>query len=170
MKYLYIGKIVNTHGIKGEIRLLSNFKYKDKVFTNGFKIYIGKDKIKEEIVNYRVHKQFDMICLKGINNINDVLKYKGLKVFINQEDLVFEKDEYLDEELIDLVVMCNDKEYGIVYDIEINDINDLLVIQRDDEEYLIPYKKELIKSIDFDKKIIVFEEVVEGLLKWLSIF
>lgn len=165
MKYLYIGKIVNTHGIKGEIRLLSNFKYKDKVFTNGFKIYIGKDKIKEEIVNYRVHKQFDMICLKGINNINDVLKYKGLKVFINQEDLVFEKDEYLDEELIDLVVMCNDKEYGIVSDIEINDINDLLVIQRDDEEYLIPYKKELIKSIDFDKKIIVFEEVVEGLLK-----
>ena len=45
MKYIYIGKIVNTHGIKGEVRLLSNFKFKDKVFKKGMTIYIGKDKV-----------------------------------------------------------------------------------------------------------------------------
>ena len=42
MKYIRIGKIVNTHGVKGEIRLLSDFKFKEKVFKNNFKVYIGK--------------------------------------------------------------------------------------------------------------------------------
>ena len=60
MKYVYIGKIVNTHGIKGELRILSDFKYKDKVFKSNMLIYIGKDKIEEKIVSYRKHKNFDM--------------------------------------------------------------------------------------------------------------
>ena len=60
MKFINIGKIVNTHGIKGELRILSDFKYKDKVFKKGFKFYVGKDK-EELIVNsYRYHKIFDM--------------------------------------------------------------------------------------------------------------
>ena len=41
MKYVYLGKIANTHGIKGELRILSNFKYKSRVFNKGFKVYIG---------------------------------------------------------------------------------------------------------------------------------
>ena len=49
MNYLYIGKLVNTHGIKGEVRILSNFRHKDKVFVKGFKFYVGKDK-KEYVV------------------------------------------------------------------------------------------------------------------------
>ena len=44
MEYLCVGKLVNTHGIKGEVRLLSRFRHKDKVFVKGFKFYIGKDK------------------------------------------------------------------------------------------------------------------------------
>ena len=56
MKYVLIGKIVNTHGLKGEVRILSEFRYKDRVFVPGMKIYIGKDKQEEEIVSYRHHK------------------------------------------------------------------------------------------------------------------
>ena len=51
MKYVLIGKIVNTHGLKGEVRILSSFKYKDKVFKNGMKVYIGKNKIEECITS-----------------------------------------------------------------------------------------------------------------------
>ena len=47
MKYIIIGKIVNTHGIKGELRILSDFKYKDKIFKKGFPLYIGHTKEKE---------------------------------------------------------------------------------------------------------------------------
>lgn len=47
MEYVYIGKIVNTHGIKGEVRLISNFERKDLVFKKNFKIYIGSLKKKK---------------------------------------------------------------------------------------------------------------------------
>ena len=87
MKYIIIGKIVNTHGIKGELRILSDFKYKDKIFKKGFPLYIGYTKEKEIINTYRPHKQFDMVTFNNYNNINEVLKYKGEYVFINKEDL-----------------------------------------------------------------------------------
>ena len=38
---LYVGKVVGTHGIKGEIRILSDFQFKDKIFVVGKKLIIG---------------------------------------------------------------------------------------------------------------------------------
>ena len=83
---IYIGKIVNTHGIKGEVRLLSNFLEKDLIFKNGFKVYIGSKKEEQVINTYRPHKLFDMLTFKGVDDINLVLKYKGEKVYINKAD------------------------------------------------------------------------------------
>ena len=76
MKLIKIGKIVNTHGIKGELRLLSKFPYKDKVFIKNMPIYINKEE-KEIINTYRKHKNFDMITLDGYTNINEVLKLRA---------------------------------------------------------------------------------------------
>ena len=98
MKYIRIGKVVNTHGVKGELRLISDFKYKDKIFKKDFLIYIGKDKCEEKINSYRRHKMFDMITLDGYSNINDVLKYKGSYAFINKEDL--DSTDLIDYKLI----------------------------------------------------------------------
>ena len=82
MNYIYVGEIVNTHGIKGEVRLVSNFERKDLVFKNGFNIYIGNNKEKMIINTYRVHKNFDMLTFIGLNDINDVIIYKGENVYI----------------------------------------------------------------------------------------
>ena len=164
MKYIYLGKIVNTHGIKGELRILSNFKYKNRIFKKGFKIYIGKDKLEEEIVTYRPHKQFDMITLKGYNNINDVLKYKSLNVFINKEDLLLNNNEYLDEELIDLSVICDNKCIGKIKKIEKHPHQDIFVIINNDKRYLVPYVDEFIKEINLEKKIIVINNI-KGLIE-----
>ena len=49
MKYIYIGKIVNTHALKGEVRLISNFEFKERVFKKDFKFYIGQTKEEERI-------------------------------------------------------------------------------------------------------------------------
>ena len=65
MKYVLIGRMVNTHGLKGEVRILSSFKYKDRVFKVGMKIYIGKDKVCEEITSYRFHKIYDMVTFSA---------------------------------------------------------------------------------------------------------
>ena len=138
MKYIYIGKIVNTHGLKGEIRILSDFKYKELIFKDNFKIYIGEDKIPEVINSYRHHKIFDMITIKGINNINDVLKYKGKRVYVNKEDIPFltelgvkDSKKLSDEQILKIVpkiikrikyktIMLSNKEYNEKYGKDMN--------------------------------------------------
>lgn len=156
--YIYLGKIVNTHGIKGEIRILSDFDYKDIVFKKDFKIYIGKDKQEETINTYRVHKNYDMVTLNGINDINDVLKYKGQNVYINKEDI---KDLKVDEDYIGLDVYT-DKYIGKITDI-LKGKNDILVIENESKRYLVPKVDNFIKNIDFDNNKIYINNI-KGLI------
>ena len=159
MNYICRGKIVNTHGIKGEVRLLSNFKYKNKVFKKGMLIYIGKNKEKEVIFSYRPHKQFDMITMEGYININQVLKYKGMKVYINKEDLILKEDEYLDEDLIGLDVMINNKVVGVVKNIEKYPQQNLILVKNSKKEFLIPYVSDIIEEINFEKRYISIQDI-----------
>ena len=156
MKFIYIGRIVNTHGIKGELRILSDFKYKDKVFKKDFKFYIGKDK-EELIVNtYRHHKVFDMVTFNGFNDINEVLKLKGKNVYIDNDDLDLDGEIYIDN-LIGYKVMVGDKDIGVVTDVMHMKANDILKV----DKVLIPYVKEFIIKIE-DNTIYVKD--VGGLL------
>lgn len=163
MEYLYIGKIVNTHGIKGEVRILSNFRYKEKVFKKDMPIYIGKKKDKEIISSYRHHKQFEMICMTGYDNINQILKYKSEKVYINKEDLQLNKNEYLDEDLIDLKVKINNKIIGQVKRIEKYPKQDLIVIKTDKKDCLIPYVSDIIEEINLKEGYIIVKDI-KGLI------
>jgi len=163
MKYILIGKLVNTHGLKGEVRILSQFKYKDKVFIPGMNIYIGKDKVEEKIVSYRHHKIFEMIMMDGYNDINEVIKYKGQYVFVNKDDIKLDKGKYLDEDIIGLNVINNDKEIGLVRKIENHNGNEILVVRGIDRECLIPYNDNFIEKIDLDNKIMKVKNI-DGLL------
>ena len=158
MELIKIGKIVNTHGIKGELRLLSKFPYKDKVFIKGMNIYIDK-KDHEVISTYRKHKNFDMITMEGYSNINEVLKYKGKYVYVNKEDIKLDNN-YLDEDIIGLNTYVNEDYKGIVSNIERYEKTVLLVIKNDDKEYLVPY--DLIDNIDINNKKIFIKDI-EGL-------
>ena len=162
MEYIYIGKIVNTHGIKGEIRIISDFKYKEKIFINGMNIYIGKEKIKETINTYRRHKNFDMITMYGYDNINDILKYKGNKVFILREDLELKEDEYLDSDIIDFDVLINNKVIGKVKNIERYSNNNLIVVNNGVKDFLIPFVSDIIE-LDLQKKEIIVDDI-KGLI------
>lgn len=158
MTLIKIGKIVNTHGIKGELRLLSKFPYKNKVFINNMKIYIDKKDI--EVINtYRKHKNFDMITLKGYSNINEVLKYKGKYVYVDNNDIVLDNNKYLDEDLIGLNVIYEDNDKGIITDIERYDKTVLFNIKGNDKEYLIPYNDNLIYKIDINDKKIYIKDI-----------
>lgn len=159
MEYINIGKIVNTHGIKGELRLLSKFPYKDKVFVKDMVIYINK-KDKEVINTYRRHKCFDMITIEGYNNINDVLKYKGKYVYVNSLDIKLDNDNYLDEELIGLNVIYNGVNKGVITNIERYDKTSLFNIKGNDKEYLIPYNNNLIEKIDINNKNIYIKNII----------
>lgn len=164
MKYIYIGKIVNTHALKGELKLLSDFKYKDRVFKKNFNIYIGKNKIKETITNYRHHKVFDMICLEGYTNINEVLKYKGEKAYVLKEDISLNENEYLDEDLIGLEVYQKDSLIGSVKRIDKYKANDIIIVKGKNKDYLVPYIDEFIKKIDLNHKKIIINDI-KGLIE-----
>lgn len=154
MNKIVIGKYVNTHGIKGEIRIKSNFKYKDKVFKKGNEIIIDKPYI---INSYRIHKGYDMVTLEGINSINDVINLKNSLVYIEREKYL-NNEEYLDEDLIGFSVYCNQELVGNVSNIlRINDNKKLIEI----DSKLIPF--ELIINIDLENKSI-FINYLEGLI------
>jgi len=163
MEYLYLGRIVNTHGIRGEVRIISSFKYKDRAFQAGSKIYIGKNHDEERIVTYRVHKNFDMTTMDGITNINDVLKYKGKNVFIKRSDLILEDGEFLDEDLIGMNVIISGKIVGVVVKIEKDKHQDKIVVNKEGKDYLVPYVYDIIKSINLEERSITLEDI-KGLL------
>lgn len=166
MNNIYVGKIVNTHGIKGEIRIISDFEKKDLVFRDGFKIYIGPN-YHEEIVNtYRMHKNYDMITLKGINDINSVLKYKGEKVYINKEDLNLRGSDYLINDLIGFQIICNNNNYGQVTSIEKSKAHILLKVCKNNKEYYIPYLKEFITNVNLNNQEIEVKRADEFYEIW----
>jgi len=154
---VFIGEIVNTHGIKGELRIISDFKYKDAVFKKNMKFYIGKRK-QEVIVNtYRKHKMFDMVTFEGIDSINDAIAFKGDEVFVKREDL--DINGYVDEDIIGLTVYDNDKVIGVVEDI-IKNRQEILLIKNNDKKYMVPFVDEFV-NIDNGK---IYLNVIEGLL------
>lgn len=158
-EFIYIGKIVNTHGIKGEVRILSDFERKDKVFIKGMNIYIGKKKEKEIINSYRHHKNFEMITIIGYTDINQVLKYKGLNVYIKKSDLNLDNGEYLDSDLIGLDVIVDGLVKGRVTDIINLNGNKLIAIDSFSNKVYVPYQKEFISIIDFTNKKIVITPI-----------
>lgn len=151
MNFISIGKIVNTHGIKGEVRIISSFEKKDLVFKPNFKLYIGEFKNVETINSYRKHKNFDMVTFQGIDDINEVLKYKGNIVYINKDDLNLQANDYLLSDLIGCQIIEGQQYYGEVTEILETKANILLKVRKD-KEYFVPYLPEFITKVDLNKK------------------
>lgn len=157
MNLINIGKIVNTHGIKGELRIISHFRHKNLVFKKDMKFYINK---KEYVVNsYRHHKIFDMVTFVGFNNINDVEFLKGSKVFVNEEDIKLEDNKLFSFKLIGFSVIIDGNSIGEVSEILDTPANEVIRAGK----YLIPYVDEFIEKIDEkDKKLYI--KNMKGLL------
>ena len=159
MDLVYVGKIVNTHGIKGELRIKSDFEKKELVFKVGNRIIIDNE---EHIIrSYRYHKIFDMITIDEYNNINEVLHLVGKNVYVSRDSLKLNNNDYLLSDLIGLNVIYNDTVYGIVKDYSY-DSNPLLQIEYN-KTYYIPINSNFIKNVDLENKNIIVENI-EGLI------
>ena len=154
---IYIGKIVNTHGIKGEIRVISDFEYKDEVFKIDSIIYINSNRY--IIKTYRHHKIYEMITLEGINSIDEALKFKGKDIYIDRNDYEFKG--YLNIDLIGLDVYDSDGYKGKVVEILKGIKHDLLVVDGK-KRHMIPNISNFIEKIDLDNKKI-FIKYIRGL-------
>ena len=150
MNKVMLGKYVNTHGIKGEICIKSNFPYKSKVFKINNEIIIND--VPYIIKSYRVHKDYDMVTLDGINSINDIPFPKNTKVYIDRDKYLSKKD-YIDSDLIGFIVY-NSKIMKEVLDIlYVNDKKKLIKVS----DGYIPF--ELVKEVNLENKRILIEDV-----------
>ena len=103
---IYIGKTVSTFGIKGELKVISDFEYCDKAYKAGNKVLINN--IEHIISSIRYHKNYVLLKIDNLNNINDILKYVGFNIYIKRLDLNLSKDEFLYKDLINSEVIDED--------------------------------------------------------------
>lgn len=158
MKKVYLGKIVSTHGIKGELKIKSTFPYKEKAFRIGNHLIIEEKKY--EIKTYRVHKQFDMVTLDNYHDINEVLFLLKKNVYIEKEELSLEKEEVLEEELIKYQVLTTSGKRGIIKEIFFASPTNKIMRVMFDKEVLVPLNSPLVK-IDVEKQEIRIDEMLE---------
>ncbi|EIJ81522.1 16S rRNA-processing protein RimM [Bacillus methanolicus PB1] len=170
VKWFNVGKIVNTHGLKGEVRIISITDFADERYKPGNTLFLFMPDLKEPlelVVNsHRKHKNFDLLTFKGYESISDVEKMKGgiLKISENQLSPLEEGEYYFHEIIGCLVFTTSGEEIGIIKEILTPGSNDVWVVKdKDGKEILIPYIDEVVKKVDVKEKIVLIKPM-EGLL------
>lgn len=167
MNVVLLGKIVGTHGIRGEVKILSDSDFKADRFKKGNILYLKKDNqyIPITINSYRVHKGLDLITFNDFRNINDVLVFIGLEVYVQysiQEAL--KEDEYYYPELLHCEVFDLQNNFlGIVSDLREVPQGTILEIEYEGKKSLVPFHKEFVLEVDLENKKIIINPI-EGLL------
>jgi 16S rRNA processing protein RimM len=169
-KWFNVGKIVNTHGVRGEVRVISKTDFAEERYTPGNKLYIFKGEnakpLEVTVASHRQHKSFDLLTFEGYHNINEVEPFKDSLLKIPESQLEeLEEGEFYYHEIIGCSVMTEEgEELGKIKEILSPGANDVWVIQRKSgKDLLIPYIEEVVKSIDLDNKRVEVH-MMEGLL------
>ena len=166
-KQLQVGVISSTHGVRGEVKV---FPTTDDVtrFRQLKKVYLdtGREMLPLEIQNVKFFKQFAILKFKGIDNINDIEKYRGKSLMIDREDAVdLDEDEYFISDMIGMKVYTEDgSEFGTLKDVMETGANDVYIIDSlEHGEVLIPAIRECILDVDMDEERMTIH-LMEGLV------
>lgn len=162
-----IGKVMNTHGVKGELKVKQLTDFADR-FDIGKTIYYEKDNafIPVVIQQSRPHKQALLLVLEGFETLDDVAFLKNEMLYIAKEQqAALEENAYYFHEIIGCTVTTNGGDnLGEIDHILTPGANDVwVVLTPEGKEIYIPYIKQVVQSIDIEKKEIIIE-VMEGLL------
>ena len=146
-----IGKTVSTHGIKGELKVISNFEYIAKAYQVNQRIMLNNELHK--ITSIRYHKNYILMGIDNLDNINDVLEYVGFNVYMVKDDLKLNNDEYLYIDLINAEVIEDNESLGKVLGVVRGYPNDFIKV-KGKKEFLIPLIPIYIDRFDKIQKII----------------
>ncbi|MGL5295748.1 MAG: ribosome maturation factor RimM [Culicoidibacterales bacterium] len=172
MEFVRVGKIVNTHGIRGEVKIMASTDFASERFKKGSTLYIfnSKQELVETVVvkSHRVHKNMDLVVFEGLENINLVERFKTMivKFAKDQKEDVLADDEFYYEDIIGCEALTTSGEtIGTVSDILETGANDVWVIKRKGAaNILVPYVDEFVESIDIEaKKVVIIP--IPGLIK-----
>jgi 16S rRNA processing protein RimM len=165
MKYVEIGKIINTHALKGELKVASDSDFIEERIGIGSKVYIrqNQDMVPLEVTSARMHGNGILVTFNHLANINLVQHLVGQTLFVPRDSLSdLDENEYYYSDLIGLKVYSTQNEYlGEVNDILEYPHGEILEIYNGDKKILIPFVEAFIKDVTGDK---IFVEVIEGLI------
>lgn len=153
MNYYNVGKIVNTHGLRGEVKIISTTDFAEDRYKKNQRLVILNEGslIREVIINtHRKHKNFDVVTFVNHHSINDVEQYKGMTLAVSEEFLTdLEEDEFYYHEIVGLHVYQEDVLIGKVKEILELGFNDVWVVQRvGKKDVLIPYIEDVVLSVN----------------------
>lgn len=162
-----VGVIANTHGIRGEVKVFpttedpNRFKKLKEVLLD-----TGKEKLPLEISSVRFFKNLVIVKFKGIDNINDIEKYKGKDLYVTRENAIpLKEDEYYLADILGADVYTEDgKEFGRLKDILETGANLVYVVMHEGKEVLLPVIPDCVKEISVEEKKVVIH-LMKGLLE-----
>ena len=163
---LQVGVISSTHGIRGEVKVFPTtddplrFKKLKKVLLD-----TGREQLELEVQSVKFFKQFVIVKFKGIDNINDIEKYKGKGLFVPREDAVpRDEDEYYIGNLIGMEVFTEDGRFGVVKDVMETGANEVYIVESDDHgEVLIPAIRQCVLDVNVEEKKMLVR-LLDGLI------
>ena len=162
-QYLEAGKIVTTHGIRGEVKIMP---YTDvpELLCEFDRLFIGKEHREINIERSRVFKNTVIAKLEGIDTPEAAEKLRNKILYMHRDDLELDDDTYFIQDLIGMEVRDADsgQVYGRLDDVMQTGANDVYVIKGDDKEYLVPAIADVIVSTDLENDVMTIRPL-EGL-------
>lgn len=171
-KYYHVGYIIKSHGLKGEVKVMSDTDFKEERFKPGSQLALFKDDTFKEIVtvaSWRYQKPYDVIRFEEYDSINDIEGFKGLSLQVSAADRAdtLEQDSFYYDDIIGLTIEnLNGEAVGTITSIMSPGANDVWVMEctTDHQEVLIPYIKDVVKSVDLESGIATVD-FIEGLME-----
>lgn len=152
-EYLEAGKIVTTHGIRGEVKIMP---YTDtpELLCEFDRLFIGRDKSEVYIERIRPAKNMVIAKIEGIDTPEAAEKYRNKVLYMHRGDLELDEDTYFIQDLIGMEVRDADsgEVYGKLADVMQTGANDVYVI-KGDREYLVPAIPDVIVSTDIESDV-----------------
>jgi len=169
-KLYTVGKIVNTHGIRGELKIVPQTDFPEERFAKGSELLFvdpaGGRTVPVIVKSARVHKNMYLVLFDGMDNINDVEKYKGWLLKVSEKHLSeLDEGEYYYHEIIGCTVVTDEgEELGTISEILSPGANDVWVVRRPKgKDVLLPYIDEVVLDVDVKEKRVKVH-LMEGLL------
>ena len=158
-QYIEAGRIVNTHGVAGEVKI--EVWLDSPQFLKSFKrCFIDRREVK--LLSARVHKGFLIVKLEGVEDVNAAMALKGRTVFIDRADARLPKGAFFLQDIIGAAVVDESgSEIGKLVDVMETPASNVYVV-KGEREHLIPVVPEFILSTDADNGIITVH-LIEGM-------
>lgn len=174
MRWFNVGKIVNTHGVKGEVKIISLTDFPELRYKQGNELTffpkVNGVPLQLTVRAHRKHKNFDLVSFEQIDSLEEAERLKGglLKVSEEQrnQDELDDNEFYYDEIIGCKVVSETGEVIGTITEILSPGANDVWVVQADktNKPYYIPYIESVVKHINVPDKLVTIH-VMEGLIE-----